>query len=72
MEKELKLLGNTEVCTDEVVDETATLISSSYGFKTNNMMDCRINSYYQKTSKPRKLLYFSEPYHHRINHLDKQ
>ena len=54
MRKELKLLGNTEACIDEVVNETATLISSYYGFETNNMTDCRINSWYQKTSKARK------------------
>ena len=52
--KELKLLGNTEACIDEVVNEPATLISSHYGFKTNNMRDSRINSWYQKTSKARK------------------
>ena len=50
----LKLLGNTEACIDEVVNETATLISSCYGFETNNMTDYRINSWYQKTSKARK------------------
>ena len=54
MGKELKLLENTEACIDEVVNETATLISSYYGFETNNMTDCRINSWYQKTSKARK------------------
>ena len=52
--KELKLSGNTEACIDEFVNETATLISSCYGFETNNMTDCRINSWYQKTSKARK------------------
>ena len=54
MGEELKLLGNTEACIDEVENETATLISSSYGFETNNTTDCRINSWYQKTSKARK------------------
>ena len=42
--KELKLLGNTEACIHEVENETATLISSCYGFETNNMTECRINS----------------------------
>ena len=54
MVKELKLLGYTEACIDEVVNETAALISSCYGFETNSMTDCRINSWYQKTSKARK------------------
>ena len=45
MGKELKLLGNTEACIDKVVNETATLISSCYGFETNNMTDCRMNSW---------------------------
>ena len=54
MGKELKLLGNTEACIDEVVNKTATLISSCYGFQTNNMADCRTNSWYQKPSKAKK------------------
>ena len=49
--EELKLLGNTATCIDGVVNETATLISSCYGFETKNMADCRINPWYQKTSK---------------------
>ena len=46
------LLGCNKACRDEV--ETATLISSCYGFKKNNMSGCRINWWYQKTSKARK------------------
>ena len=45
MGKEPKLLGNTEACTDEVVNENTTLISSCYGFETNNITDCRISSW---------------------------
>ena len=71
MGKELKLLGNTEACIDQVVNETATLISSCYGLETNNMTDCRINSWYQKTSKARNLLHFSEPYHQHMKYLEK-
>ena len=51
MGEELKLLGNTAACIDELVNETTTLISSCYGFEINNMADCRINPWYQKTSK---------------------
>ena len=69
--KELKLLGNSEACMDEVVNETATLISSCYGFERNNMTDCRINSWYQKISKPRNLLHFTETNHLRMKHLEK-
>ena len=46
MGKGLKLLENLEACIDEVVNETATLLSSCYGFAANNMMDCRMNSWY--------------------------
>ena len=53
MGKELKLLGNTEACIVEFKNETTTPVSSCYGFKTNNMTDCRINSWRQKTSKAR-------------------
>ena len=53
MGKELKLLGNTEACVAEFKNETTTPVSSCYGFKTNNMTDCRINSWHQKTSKAR-------------------
>ena len=49
MGKELILSRRTEACIDEVVNETATLINSCYGFEPNNMTDCRINSLYQKT-----------------------
>ena len=47
MGKGLKLLGNTEACIDEVVNETDTFISSSYGFEKRIAID----SWYQKTSK---------------------
>ena len=42
--KKQKLLVNTEACIDEIVNETAVLISSCYGFEKNNMTQCRINS----------------------------
>ena len=71
MGKELKLLGNTEACIDEIVNETATLISSCYEFKTSNMTNCRINSWYQKISKARKSAHFSKPYHQCMKHLEK-
>ena len=54
MEKELKLLENTEGCMGKVVNATAILISNCYGFETNDTTDCRINLWYQKTSKSRK------------------
>lgn len=44
MGKEQKLSGNTEACVAEILNETATLISSCYGFETNNMADCIIQS----------------------------
>ena len=45
MGKVLKLLGNTETYIDEVVNETATPITSCYGSKTNNMTDCKMSSW---------------------------
>ena len=44
MVKQVNLSSNTEAYIDEVVNETATFIGSCYGFETNNMSDCRINS----------------------------
>ena len=58
MGKELNLLGDT------------TLISSCYGFETNNITDYRINSWYQKTSKGRKFAPFSKLYHQGMKHLE--
>lgn len=45
MAKELKLSRNTEACVAEILIETTTLISSCYGFETNNMADCVIQSF---------------------------
>lgn len=53
-EKGLELLGNTERYIGKVVNATAILISNCYGFETNDTTDCRINLWYQKTSKSRK------------------
>ena len=54
MGKEHNLLGNTESYTRQVVKETASLISSRHGFKTDIITDCRMSLWYQKTSKARK------------------
>ena len=52
--KELKSLGDLEASTEDILVESALLISSCYGFESKDMTECRINSWYRRTSKARK------------------
>ena len=63
------LLGCNKACRDEV--ETATLISSCYGFKK---ITCRVAESIdgiKKLQKPENLLHFPEPYHQSMKHSEK-
>ena len=52
--KELKSLGDLEASTEDILVESALLISSCYGFESKDMTECRINSWKSRTSKARK------------------
>ena len=49
--KELKSLGDLEA---SILVKSALLISSFYRFESKGMTECRINSWYSRTSKARK------------------
>ena len=52
--KELKSMGDLEASTEDILVESALLISSCYGFESKDMTECRINSWKSRTSKARK------------------
>ena len=52
--KELKSLGDLEASTEDILVESALLISSCYGFESKGMTERRINFWKSRTSKARK------------------
>ena len=51
----LKLIGDMEASVENVIEEAAIFISDCYGFKSSNMTQCRVQSWYKKKSKARKM-----------------
>ena len=50
----MKSLGFLEASTEDILTESALLISSCYGFESKDMTECRINSWYSRASKAGK------------------
>ena len=50
----LDAVGDTSADLATAVEQATLFISDCYGFQSNSMTDCRIHSWYQKTSKARK------------------
>ena len=52
--KELTAIGHLKADMKDVIEETTNVISNCYGYPSSMMTECRINLWYQKTSKARK------------------